>query len=143
VHESGISEEMFNRISEQIYGQQAATDAARSSMKPLDDNVPNLANFDEALTWARLHEVDNESAHLWDTARTLPEVDLRLAPESLPIVTELLVMKDVPVARTAHIALQCNGARIETDFGWQSPATYFRVTYPDGSSRTVAFGPEG
>jgi hypothetical protein len=74
----------------------------------------------------------------WTRTGTQPTVDLRLA-QSLPVVSELLVTNDVPMARTALIALQLNGAEVETDAEWESPSTRFDVKFPDGTEKTVEF----
>jgi hypothetical protein len=91
------------------------------------------------MAWARDHEVTSQDALAWTRNRTPPMVNLRLAQSSLPIVSELLVSGDMPMARTALIALQLNGADVETDAERTSPSARFDVRFPDGTGKTVEF----
>jgi hypothetical protein len=118
------------------------TFATSASPQPSTADViepPSPTDFAEAVAWARDHEVTSKDALAWTKDRTPPTLDLRLAPSSLPVVSELLVCGDMEVARTALIALQLNGADVETDAGWESPSTHFGVRFPDGTERTVEF----
>jgi hypothetical protein len=87
--------------------------------------------------------VTSKDALAWTRNRTPPTVDLRLAHSSLPVVSELLVTGDMPMARTALIALQLNGAEVATDAEWDSPPTRFDVKFPDGTGKTVEFPRDG
>jgi hypothetical protein len=130
---SGLSEGMWRRIQKMVF-------APSVPAQPLTDGIrlPNPGDLAEAVTWARAHEVSNKDALAWTRTGTQPTVDLRLA-QSLPVVSELLVTNDVPMARTALIALQLNGAEVETDAEWESPSTRFDVKFPDGTEKTVEF----
>jgi hypothetical protein len=102
-------------------------------------STPSPTEFAEAVAWARDHEVTSKDALARTKDRTPPTLDLRLAPSSLPVVSELPVCGNMEMARTALIALQLNGVEVETDAGWKSPSTHFGVKFPDGTERTVEF----
>ncbi len=74
-----------------------------------------------------------------DKSRTQPSVDLNVNQSSLPAISELLVSEDMEMGRTALIALQHNGAEVESDARWDSPSTRFDVKFPDGSVGWVEF----
>jgi hypothetical protein len=64
------------------------------------------------------------------------KADLRLAPEALPFVVELLLTNDAELVLTASLALQYNGGHIESDATEDRDPTYYRVTFPDGTVHT-------
>jgi hypothetical protein len=132
---TGSSEGAWARFRERVF---APIAMSRSSSTD-DAKLPNLSTFAEAVAWARDHEVASQDAFAWTKNRTPPKVDLRLAHSSLPVVSELLVSGDMPMARTALVALQLNGAEVETDAESASPSTRFDVRFPDGTGKTVEF----
>ena len=62
-----------------------------------------------------------------------PKVDLRLTPESLPLLLDVVSSQDQRMAETALFALMANGAQIAHDETETSDATLYRITLPDGS----------
>jgi hypothetical protein len=94
--------------------------------------VPDLISYDEAVTWARTHQVGVPSGGSWRQ-----KVDLRLSASSLPILAQLLGSTDMSLKITSSLALQYNGARIDSDATELSEPTFNRVTFPDGSELTV------
>lgn len=136
-YDSGLPEEGWNKFYEMTFRPTSATEPPAVSTG--DSHLPNPVDFAEAVAWANSHEVSGKDTMRWAENRTKPTVDLRLAQSSLPIVSELLVSEDMPMARTALIALQLNGAKVETDAEWNVPSTHFDVIFPDGSERRVEF----
>jgi hypothetical protein len=93
---------------------------------------PCLRNHKEALDWARSHKVRVPTGRSWR-----PRVDLRLAPESLSVLCELLRSAETSLRLTAWLALQYNGALINSDAGKSTHPAYNLVTFPDGTERKV------
>src|SRR5580704_7982459 len=124
---SGLSEGVWNRFQKMVFA------PSFPAQPPTDDTrLPNPCDLAEAVTWAKAHEVSSKDTLAWTKGRTQPSVNLLLAQSSLPVVSELLVSEDMEMATTALIALQLNGAEVESDAGWDSISTRFDVKFPDG-----------
>jgi hypothetical protein len=138
-HLAELSEGTWNRVRQEAF---APTPTSQRSSGD-DTELPSPSVFSEAAAWARGHEANSKDALAWTRNRTPPTVDLRLAESSLPVVSDLLVTGDMPMARTALIALQLNGGEVETDAEWDAPSTRFEVRFPDGTGKTVDFPIDG
>jgi hypothetical protein len=132
---NGLSEGRWTRFREMTFASSASPQPRTAD----GIELPNPTGFAEAMAWARDHEVTGKDALAWTKDRRPPTSDLRLAPSSLPVVSELLVSGDMEMARTSLIALQLNGAEVESDARWESPSTRFEVKFPDDTERTVEF----
>jgi len=132
---NGLSEIRWTKFREMTFASSASSQPSTAD----DIELPSLSEFSEAVAWAQDHEVTGKDALAWTKDRTPPTLDLRLASSSLPVLSELLVCGDMEMARTALIALQLNGAEVQTDARWDSPSTQFDVKFPDGTERTIGF----
>jgi hypothetical protein len=134
---SGMSEAKWNELSSRMksrnpsIGAEAFHDAGESPADPM--------TYIEAVEWAHSHEVNAKEAALWFNEGDHPRVDLRLSRRSLPLVSELLVSQDSPMATTAHVALQLNGAQVLSEATWRSHSTQFQVTFPNGTVEVLKF----
>lgn len=117
IHGPGSKKE-WNRWHEKAFGPSPAPQSISLSTGGVD--LPNPQVLAEAVSWAQAHEVSSMEAFAWVEHRKPPSVDLRLAQAALPVVSELLISHDW-TARSALIALQINGAQVETDETWESP----------------------
>ena len=95
--------------------------------------VPNLTSYDDAIAWARTHHVGVPTGGSWRQ-----KVDLRLSASSLPVLAQLLGSSDMSLMMTSSLALQYNGARIDSDATEATDPAFNRVTFPDGSELTVS-----
>ncbi len=96
------------------------------------DPSPSPASYEEAVKWAETHSVS-----IMGRVSRQPKVDLRLAPEALPVVAELVASNDDALVTTALIALAFNGVKVESDATEVTDPTYSRFTFADGSVRTI------
>jgi hypothetical protein len=107
----------------------------RLRRKPVEA-VPTLRSYDDAVAWVRTHQVGVPTGGSWRQS-----VDLRLSPSSLPVLAQLLGSSDMSLMMTSSLALQYNGARIDSDSSKVSDPTFNRVTFPDGSELTISLNP--
>ena len=98
-----------------------------------EEAVPNLTSYEDAVAWARTHQVGVPTGGSWRQ-----KVDLRLSTSSLLVLAQLLGSSDISLMMTSSLALQYNGARIDSDGTEASDSTFNRVTFPDGSELTVS-----
>ena len=94
--------------------------------------APSPASYEEAVEWAQAHSVG-----FTGRASRRPKVDLRLAPEALPLVAGLVASDDDALVTTALIALAFNGVKVESDATEVTDPTYSRFTFADGTVRTI------
>jgi hypothetical protein len=118
-----ISPEKQREMMEHLFPRPRNTDEA---------SIANPTNHDEAVEWARSHKVGVPSR-----SSKRQSVDLRLSPESLPIIAGLLGGTDQELMMTASFALSYNGARLDSDVTPTTDPTFYRVTMPDGTVHTI------
>jgi len=127
-----LSDEKRQELNEYLFPIPKASLGDRLRRRKSEKAVPNLTTYDEAVAWARTHQVGVPPGGSWRQ-----KVDLRLSTDSLPVLAELLGSTDSSLMTTASLALQYNGARIDSDASRASDPTFNRVTFPDGNQLTV------
>ncbi|MGA2838156.1 MAG: hypothetical protein ABSF84_16320 [Acidimicrobiales bacterium] len=127
-----LSDEKRRQLNEYLFPIPKPSLRERLRGRKHEDAVAILTSFDDAVAWARSHQVGVPSGGSWRQ-----KVDLRLSPDSLPVLAELLGSSDSALMMTASLALQYNGVRIDSDATPSSDPTFNRLTFPDGSELTV------
>jgi hypothetical protein len=128
----GLSDDRRRELNDYLFPRPAPPLRDRLRRRKQEDVVPDLITYDDAVTWARTHQVGIPS-----NSSTRQRVDLRLSASSLPVLAELLGSTDMTLFMTSSLALQFNGARIDSDATDATDPTFNRVTFPDGSELTV------
>jgi hypothetical protein len=127
-----LSDDKRRELNEYLFPRPAPSLRDRLRRRKQEEVLPNLVSYDDAVTWARTHQVGVPAGGSWRQ-----KVDLRLSVDSLPIVAQLLGNSDSSLMITASLALQYNGARIDSDATDSSDPTFRRVTFPDGTEVTI------
>lgn len=132
--ESGGTEAELSYIAQRLFYRQAARRRLLGrffSRQRLE--APNLATYSDAVEWARSNTLISVAgdSHIKMGARSM--ATLRLSPQSLPVLAELLISEDRNMSIAARCALLYNGAQIESDETATSNPTYYRVIFPDNS----------
>lgn len=132
VPDGELSDDNRRELNEYLFSRPARSLRDRLRRRKQDELVPDLISYDDAVTWARTHQAGVPSGGSWRQ-----KVDFRLSASSLPILAQLLGSTDMSLMMTSSLALQYNGARIDSDATELSEPTFNRVTFPDGSELTV------
>jgi hypothetical protein len=111
--------------------------SGRKGRRAKRDSVPNPSTHEEAIAWAHSHSVLSNNGGIAISLSGHLKSDLNLAPQSLPLIVDLLNDGDSRVVLTATMALRQNGVQVETDGGDDIDPTYFRATFPNGEVRTI------
>jgi hypothetical protein len=94
--------------------------------------ITDLTTPEEAVDWVRARaSIDLSRPSLKNLVRL--KTDLRLTPESLPMLLDILSSEDRSMVFNALLALSLNGAQCASDETEETDATLHRITLPDGS----------